>query len=248
MQSAFPAVEIIRPKGQGPVVLVCEHASRAMPPAYGSLGLDEAAMRSHAAWDIGAMEVAVALSAMLDAPLVMGGVSRLIYDLNRPPEAASAIPDRSEIFDIPGNRNLSDQDRAARAAAIHDPFHNALSDLLDQRAPTALVTIHSFTPVYNGVAREVEIGFLHDADGTLAKAALAAEEARGTYRAALNEPYTAADGVTYTLAKHGEARGLPALMIEVRNDLIDTSDTAEAMAAHLKDTLEAAMTQIGGPA
>ena len=86
----------------------------------------------------------------------------------------------------------------------------------------------------------MELGFLHHDDARLARACLAREQAAGTYRAALNEPYGKADGVTYTLARHGEARGLAPLMIEIRNDLIATTDTAQPMAAHLAGTLAAA--------
>lgn len=242
MHPTQPAFEIICPDGQGPVVLVCEHASCVIPPEFDNLGLDDPALGSHAAWDIGARDLAVALSALFEAPLVAGGVSRLVYDLNRPLEAASAIPEVSEIFEIPGNQGLTDDARQARFDAYHLPFHQALADVLDARAPSAMITVHSFTPVYNGVSRPVEIGYLHDKSADLAKAALAVEQAQGHYLAALNEPYAATDGVTYTLAKHGEVNGIPALMIEVRNDLIDTPETAQAMAQHLHGVLSAALT------
>ena len=244
MQSEPSAVEIIRPDGQGPVVLVCEHASRLIPSDFDGLGLNEAAQISHAAWDIGARDVAVVLSELFDAPLVAGGVSRLIYDLNRPLSASSAIPEKSEVFDVPGNRGLSASERQARFDAYHEPFHTAVDAILAARGPVAFVTIHSFTPVYNGITRDVEIGYLHDAGSAFAEAALQAEQVAGQYNAALNEPYAAVDGVTYTLAKHGESRGLPTLMIEIRNDLIDTEDAARAMAVHLHQTLTAAMSSL----
>jgi predicted N-formylglutamate amidohydrolase len=241
VQQDWSAVKVVRPEGRGPFVLVCEHAAREIPEEFAGLGLSADARDSHAAWDIGAMEVAVALSDQLDAPLVAGGVSRLVYDLNRPLDAASAIPERSEIHDVPGNRGLDAAARRDRFERVHEPFHNALSGVLDARTgPVSLVTVHSFTPVYNGVRRAVELGFLHHDDARLALACLAREQAAGTYRAALNEPYGKADGVTYTLARHGEARGLAPLMIEIRNDLIATTDTAQAMAAHLAGTLTAA--------
>ena len=234
--------EVVNAAGRGGALILCEHASHHIPPRYKGLGLAEGDCQSHAAWDPGARAVSLALSAALDAPLVASRVSRLVYDLNRPLDAASAIPAKSEVYDIPGNSGLSAEERAARHARWHDPFHAALAQVLDGRRGGAFVTVHSFTPVYNGARREVEIGYLHDAGDRLARAALAAEEARGRYRSALNEPYAASDGVTYTLRKHGEARGLPSLMIEVRNDLIDTEDKARAMAGHLYGTLAAALT------
>lgn len=241
LTEGWTPVEVTRASGRGPVVLVCEHASPLIPPAFEGLGLSQEAARSHAAWDIGALHVAQALSAALDAPLVAGGVSRLIYDLNRPLEAHDAIPERSEIFDVPGNAGLDEAARRARFEAIHEPFHAALAGVLDGRETAALVTIHSFTPVYRGVRREVELGYLFHENGAMADAALLAERMQGRYRAALNQPYGPGDGVTYTLAKHGEARGLPSLMIEIRNDLVASRDTARAMAAHLFGAIEAGL-------
>ncbi|PIE10000.1 MAG: N-formylglutamate amidohydrolase [Rhodobacterales bacterium] len=235
-------VSIHNAKGAAPVVLVCEHASRLIPERYKGLGLDAEARRAHIAWDIGALDVAQGLATRMDAPLVAGGVSRLVYDCNRPLEAHDAIPPRSEIYDIPGNRDLSDADRQARCAAIHDPFHEAVSEVIDAKADPALITIHSFTPIYKGARRALDLGFLFHGDhDALAQSALAAEQEAGRYTARLNEPYDASDGVTYSLARHGVARGLPALMIEIRNDLIDTPETADTMADHLSQTLTRAL-------
>lgn len=211
--------EVLRHDGGAPVCLVCEHASAAMPSSLGALGLAAGDRFSHAAWDIGAEALARELSAMLDAPLVIARVSRLVYDLNRPPEAPDAIPSRVEVIDIPGNRDLSPADRTARAEAIYVPFHTRVSDLLDSFAsPPALVTIHSFTPHWHGVPRPTEIGLLHDADPSLARAMLAAADP--SFRTELNQPYSAADGVTHTLRRHANPRGLSNVMIEVRNDLL----------------------------
>lgn len=246
MQTGIEAAEVIRPDGRAPVVLVCEHASAVIPAEYGDLGLTGAALTSHVAWDIGARDVAVALSDLLDAPLVAARVSRLVYDLNRPLSSPSAMPARSEVFDIPGNADLSEAERAARHAAYHDPFHAAVAQAVTTQqarvgGPVALITVHSFTPVFNSVPRAVELGFLYHSQGHLAEAALAVEQAKGRFNSALNAPYSSMDGVTYTLEKQGEARGLPSLMIEVRNDLIDTPDTAQDIARHLADTLSAAL-------
>ncbi len=240
----WTAVDVINPTGASPVLLVCEHASNTIPADLDGLGLTGEAAISHAAWDIGARDVATALAHALDAPLVTGTLSRLVYDLNRPPEAPDAIPGRSEIFDVPGNRGLDAASRAARVSRVHDPFHATLARTVSGRA--ALVTVHSFTPVYAGRPRAVELGFLHHREGGFAEAALSAERAHGTYRAALNEPYSVSDGVTYTLERHGEGRGLPALMIEIRNDLIATGTGARAMADHLAETLRTALAALPG--
>ena len=217
------AAEVINPGGGGPVVLVCEHASNTIPAALDGLGLDAAARISHAAWDIGAGVVAGGLSAALDAPLVVSRISRLVYDCNRPPSSEAAIAMQSEIYAIPGNRGLNPAARAARVAEVYEPFRRLLADTLDAHAARrpALVTVHSFTPVYHGVARAVELGLLHDADDRLARAMLAAAPPGRDAR--LNAPYDASDGVTHTLAEHAIPRGLLNVMIELRNDLLSDS-------------------------
>ncbi|SFE27083.1 N-formylglutamate amidohydrolase [Roseivivax sediminis] len=241
--SAWTAVEMVNRYGRSPFVLVCEHAALAIPEELDALGLAPEARDSHAAWDIGARDVAVALAEGLDAPLVAGTLSRLVYDCNRPPEAHDAVPAQSEVIAVPGNRDLDAAARAQRVALVHDPFHAAVEEVAAGRA--ALVTIHSFTPVYHGQHRAVELGFLCHHDESFARAALEVEAPRGRYRAALNEPYAASDGVTYTLRRHGDDAGRPAVMIEIRNDLIATAETARAMAAHLQETLTRAWDALG---
>ncbi|MDE9449428.1 N-formylglutamate amidohydrolase [Aliiroseovarius sp. Z3] len=249
LREVWPAAALIGAAGTAPVVLVCEHASQFIPPELESLGLADDALNSHAAWDIGALDVAKRLSALLDAPLVAGQISRLVYDCNRPLEAPDCIPARSEVFDIPGNANLSPAAKQHRFNVVHTPFHAVVDQAIDQQSsrtetPVLLITIHSFTPVYHGQRRTLDIGYLHDRNSKVATAAVEIEQTRGAYRTAINEPYAARDGVTYTLAKHAEARGLDNVMIEIRNDLIDTPATAEAMADHLAKTLTQVMAHL----
>lgn len=217
-------VSIIRPDAASDLVLVCEHASRRMPLSLGSLGLDEAALASHIAWDIGALAVAQAMSVTLDATLVAQNFSRLAYDCNRPPEAVDAVPQKSEIYSIPGNCGLSPSELQARADALYHPFQAALGEVIDKRLASGrdvvLVTIHSFTPVYFGKRRDVEIGILHDDDRRLADAMLDAAAAAGLEKVRRNDPYGPEDGVTHTLRRHGLTRKIPNVMLEIRNDLI----------------------------
>jgi predicted N-formylglutamate amidohydrolase len=245
-EAEWTPVEITGATGAAPIVLVCEHAACEIPAELDGLGLDDAARRAHVAWDIGAAALARRLSERLEAPLVSGGVSRLVYDCNRPFSAPDCIPEKSELFVIPGNRDLDAAARQARHESIHDPFHRALAETCSSQTrrcgqPITLITVHSFTPVFMGVHRDVEIGFLHHDDPTLAEAALAAEAVQGVYRTALNQPYAASDRVTYTLARHGEIEGRRAVMIEVRNDLIETDEAAERMGDHLCGTLTRAL-------
>lgn len=228
--AGFTPVVVSRESGASGIVVVCEHASPLIPPAFGDLGLSADARQSHIAWDPGALGVAQQVSDLLDAPLVAGGVSRLLYDCNRPPEAAGAIPPRSEIYDIPGNTGLSAREKAARVALIYTPFSTTLSQVLDTAQARVMITIHSFTPVYMGRSRAVEIGVLHDTDTHLADAMLAQSSAHTHLKTERNQPYGPNDGVTHTLKEHGTKRGLLNVMLEVRNDLIATPDAQEAVA------------------
>ncbi|MCB1357833.1 MAG: N-formylglutamate amidohydrolase [Maritimibacter sp.] len=216
--AAFEAVTCFGPEGRAPVLLLCEHASNHFPAAFGDLGIDEATRTSHVAWDPGALDLAQRLASDWGLPLVAGAVSRLVYDCNRPPEAADAIPARSELHAIPGNRDLSDADRAARVAAVYAPWVAAVEAAIDRAEPQAILTLHSFTPVYFGKPRSVQIGILYDRDTQLSDALLAQDWGRFVVRG--NEPYGPEDGVTHTLRRHAVSRGLPNAMIEVRNDLL----------------------------
>lgn len=234
----------------GAVVLVCEHASRLLPQSVGTLGLSSDALSSHIAWDPGALELSRLLSSKLDALLVYQRFSRLIYDCNRPPESPAAMPEKSEIYEIPGNRDLSVAERYARTAAIYVPFHDRISAELARRSgegrPNVVVTAHSFTPVYFGTPRAVEIGILHDSDSRLADAMLDGAAKAGRFRVERNSPYGPDDGVTHTLRLHALPAGYANVMIEVRNDLITNSVDQEVMADYLAGLIADAVSAIGG--
>lgn len=244
-----PAVAIENKAALGDIVVVCEHASHLIPPALGDLGIDTPALASHIVWDPGALKLARHLSTSLDAVLYYQRYSRLVYDCNRPPEAASAIVGKSEIYDVPGNQNIREADRQARIREIYLPFRDGLSEILSTRKAegraSILVTIHSFTPIYFGRRREVEIGVLHDSDSRLADAILAkAEGTDQNYVVMRNQPYGPADGVTHTLIEHGIANGIPNVMIEVRNDLLASADGQAVIAAYLATLIEKGVSEI----
>lgn len=244
----FNVVETENGTAPGPFLFVCEHASNAFPQTFGTLGLDAQAQRAHIAWDPGALGVARSLAARLDAPLVHACVSRLIYDLNRPPSSPGAMTALSESYAIPGNRALDAAERRRRTEAVYLPFHDALRAEIARRLAAGpapiVVTVHSFTPVWLGTARTVELGVIHDADATLARAVLTEARARTGLDCRLNEPYSAADGVTHTLRLHATPYGLPNVMLEIRNDLIADAAAEDAMAARLAPVLRAALAAI----
>jgi predicted N-formylglutamate amidohydrolase len=231
----------------GPFVFICEHASARLPHVLGTLGLSDETLQSHIAWDPGALDLARLLSAHFDSPLVYQRFSRLAYDCNRPPNAPGAMPEVSEIYRVPGNENLSADQRDARTNGLYRPFHAAVSQLIDRRLAagltTALVTVHSFTPIYFGTRRTVEVGILHDDDSRLADRMLEAgahSEGLG-YDLRRNAPYGPADGVTHTLKLHGISRGIENVMIEVANSLLHDQAGQQVMAGYLVSLLEEAM-------
>ncbi|MEV8466805.1 N-formylglutamate amidohydrolase [Fluviibacterium sp. DFM31] len=233
-----PACALHRPEGRSAVVLACEHASNAIPASLNGLGLAPADRTSHAAWDIGAQDLSLALSQRLDAPLVLSRVSRLVHDCNRPVGAPDAIPARSEVIEVPGNRDLTAEARRQRETEVHAPFHALLAEVLAAHpVPPVLVTVHSFTPVYHGTPRAVELGFLHGPDDRLARAMLSAVRDVSGLQSALNAPYGPSDGVLHTLEVHALPQERLNVMIEVRNDLLRTPAQCAAMA----DTLAAAL-------
>ncbi|MBD3764064.1 MAG: N-formylglutamate amidohydrolase [Rhodobacterales bacterium] len=240
---AFPACVENR-EATGRVVLVCEHASNAMPAPWGDLGLTADQRQAHIAWDPGALGLARGLALRLGAVLVHAPVSRLIYDCNRAPDSPGAMPERSENHDIPGNHGLEQSARAARTRAVYLPFHATLSAEIARRLALGLrpvlVTVHSFTPVYHGQPRAVEFGVIHDADAGLARAIAAGGAAAGLVTR-LNEPYSAADGVTHTLRLQALPYGLPNAMLELRNDLIADAPAQEAMADRLAPVIAQAV-------
>ena len=237
-------LQVARLDGGGPasVLLVCEHASNALPARFGSLGLDDRQRASHIAWDLGALDLALALASRLGAPLLRALVSRLVFDLNRPPGAPDAIAERSELTDVPGNVGLTDAERQARVDAVHAPWVAALVATIDAVGPRALVSVHSFTPVFAGRPRTTEVGVIHDRDARLADAVLARAHSPGWER---NRPYGPEDGVTHTLRTFAQPRDLLPLMIEVRNDLLQGAAAVERMADALAGVLVPSLAACG---
>jgi predicted N-formylglutamate amidohydrolase len=234
-------VAIENMSGAGKFLFVCEHASRTIPEALGTLGLSAEALVSHIAWDPGALAISRMMAKSLNSALIFQRFSRLAYDCNRPPEAADAMPAISEIYTVPGNADLDEHARRIRTEALYLPFTAALADLISKRRAsgqeTVLVTVHSFTPVYKGQSRAVEIGILHDADSRLADAMLALASNTKDFDVRRNAPYGPQDGVTHTLKRHGLENGLLNVMIEVRNDLIQNEIAQGVIADYLSGLL-----------
>ncbi len=227
-------VTTINPDGRSPVVLVCEHASNRIPAALGDMGLQQQHRQSHIAWDIGAEAVARAMAARLDAVLFVQNYSRLICDCNRKTSVGDFIPLLSESVSIPGNAGLTGVEREARTAEIFTPFHAAVAAEVDRRMTrhnrVILVTIHSFTPRFNGVDRPWHIGVLFNRSRELPGRIIDLLRRDTRYFIGENQPYSMSDETDYTIPVHGEAHGLPCAEIEIRNDLVQTAAQQEEMA------------------
>jgi predicted N-formylglutamate amidohydrolase len=239
------AVLVTNARGASPFVIVCDHASNRLPARYGDLGLSHSERLSHIAWDPGALAVARMLSDRLDAPLVQSTVSRLIIDCNRDLDAPDLIWTLSEATRIAANENLDGAERQYRIDHFHRPYHASIETLLEARRhagqETVLICLHSFTPVYHGVARPWPIGSIHGADTRYTRAAYdALAAAEPGLNIGWNEPYAALNGVTLTLEKHGDGRGLDATMIEIRNDEILEPAGVALWSDRLAHCLEAA--------
>lgn len=236
-----PPLEIINGEGRGSAVLLCDHASRRIPRRLGNLGLDPVALSEHIAWDPGAAAVARHLSARLDAPLVLSGYSRLVIDCNRPLHSPGSIAEQSAGVRIPGNQRLSPVQRATRIHELFRPYHDAIGRLLDGRSnrATALLSIHSFTPVLNGEVRPWRVGISHWRDRRLATLLLGALCRDRDLRVGDNEPYPIEEDIDYTIPLHGDGRGLPSVMIEMRQDGLRSPGAAAAWALRLAEAYRA---------
>ena len=210
--------------GRSPFLFTCDHYGRLLPRQLGDLGLPARELTRHIAWDIGIAGVAERLANMLGAHLIAQRYSRLVIDCNRPPGAASSIPVISEATVIPGNERISAEEKEARRREIFDPYHRRINAVIDSRVhakrPTVLVALHSFTPVYAGVARPWHIGTLYHRDTILPRLLLRHLRAESDLVVGDNEPYAVSDLTDYTIPVHAETRGLLNTGIEIRQDLI----------------------------
>ena len=240
-----PAFSIERPDGVSAFVLACDHASRRLPRALGDLGLTEVQRAAHIAWDIGAAAVAQRLSAALDATLVLQHYSRLVIDCNRPPTAPDSIPRHSGGIPIPGKVDISVDHATLRRREFFDPYHAALGWVLAERGvagrPPVLIALHSFTPDYPGQQRPWHTGLLYHRDTRLAQQLLPLLRADTALTVGDNQPYAMSDATDYTLVIHGEARGIPHVGIEIRQDLIEDPAGQAAWADRLATVLPAAL-------
>jgi len=225
-------------------VIVVDHASRRIPRALGDLGLPPDQLQRHIAWDIGALGVARRMAESLHAALIAQNYSRLVIDCNRDPAVATSIPTIGEHIEIPGNIGLTAEGVAARRGEIFEPYHRQVRALLDERAaagrPTILVAQHSMTNVFKGVRREMHAAVLYNRDRRFAGLVLEGLRSEAGLVIGDNEPYFVSDETDYTIPRHAEARGLPHVEIEIRQDLISDDAGQDEWARRICRALQSA--------
>jgi len=222
---------ILHERGAAPALVVCDHASRAIPKSLNRLGLPELATWQHVAWDSGAGELARGLAAVLDAPAVLAGYSRLVVDCNRRPDDPEAFRRVSDGWEIPGNAALDDEARRRRLAACFDPYHDCIAALLaglERRGPRPLlVSVHTFTPLLDGRDRPWHVGVLWDHDESSALRLLAGLREQPGIVVGDNEPYSGKHPSGFTVDHHAGRSGLPHVCIEVRQDQFESAAGTE---------------------
>ena len=238
---AHDPFSVVNPEGAAPVLIICDHASRHVPPEYDNLGLPESRLSQHIAWDIGAGEVSRRLAALLDAPAVLCGTSRLVIDCNRLFGDDSSMPASSDGVTIPGNAAIDEAERQRRISRYFHPYHDKISRRINRHLQhdrrLALISIHSFTPEMDGFQRPWHVGLLWDQDQSLAAPIVRELRRDPDLVVGENQPYAGANPPGYALDAHAADNGLPIAVFEIRQDLIETEQGAERWA----DILAAAL-------
>lgn len=218
-------------------IVICDHAGNRIPHLLGSLGLAQRELERHIAWDIGVSEVAQDLGRELGACVILQPYSRLVIDCNRPLTSPESVVQESDGTVIPGNLAIAPEEAQLRAQCIFEPYHARIRRELDERSArgrtSALIFLHSFTPVLGGSARAWHAGVLHHRDQRLAAPLLRGLRAEPDLIIGDNEPYAASESTDYGLIEHGEGRGLPCVELELRQDLLTNAQSQAAWSRRL---------------
>ena len=242
-----PSFEVINRDGKTPLLLVCDHASQEVPKVLDKLGMSDDALERHIAYDIGAAEVSRRLSAILDAPCVLAGYSRLLIDLNRPPGHPQSIMEASDNTEIPGNFTLSDDAKRQRIRELFEPYHDAVNRALariwENGAAPALFSVHSFSPGFGDQPRPWDIGVLWNHDPRIAVPLMEILESQGL-NVGNNEPYSGHD-LAYTIDMHAGAAGLPSCVVEINQNQVRNESGIKCWSNYLGEAIAEILKQPG---
>lgn len=235
--------EVISGSPHSGILFICDHASNAIPEDLGDLGLSCQQLERHIAYDIGAAWVTRELAKQFNAPAILTSFSRLVIDPNRGRDDPTLVMKLSDGAIIPGNRYADEGEVKHRLTRFYDPYDRQIQKAIEEGimkgVPPAVISIHSFTPVWRGVPRPWKIGILWDRDDRLAKPLLSSFEKQGIV-VGNNEPYSGAlEGDT--LNRHATHRGLAHVLIEIRQDLISCESKAREWAQEIADHIRLAL-------
>ena len=240
-----PPFTVYNEGGRAPLLLLCDHASKAVPKSLGTLGISDAELSRHIGWDIGGLDCAIECAKQLDAPLVASGYSRLVIDCNRWPGGEGSTPEVSDGTLVPANVCLTQEMASARAEACFWPYHREVDRHLDRMTAggrkVCMLVVHSFTPQMNGFRRPWHVGVLWNEDARLPEPLLAQLRKDPALVVGDNEPYSARASYEYTLNSHARPRVLPHCSLEVRQDLMDTPAKAREWGRRLAAPIGAAV-------
>lgn len=231
-REVYEAFETIEGARKAAVFLTCEHASERLPEGYAWHPKDERLHGTHWAFDLGAADIVYELAAALEAPAVLSRFSRLLIDPNRPKDSETLFREEAEGEPVELNRDLTEAEQKRRIERYYQPYHDAISGHLGRHDAEVLFSIHTFTPVYEGETRPMEVGVLFDTQDDLAEAAARAIRDAG-FVTAMNEPYSGKAGLIYAAEHHAEAHGRKALELEVRQDLAVRPDARAKLVSAL---------------
>ena len=246
----LPAYELVGTRdSHSPILIVCDHASRKVPKVLRGLDIDGQYFEQHIGYDIGAAGVSRMLAERLNATAVLAGFSRLVIDANRFLTAHDSIPSISDGVAIKGNERLTDIDKMLRVEELFIPYHyeinRAISNIRQHFSMPLLMSVHSYTPVFQGFERPWEIGVLWEGDDGVASMLLDYLREHTRYHVGENEPYHACNPIGYTVKTHAETKGYPHILVEIRQDLIrDEKGQAEFASVfanaleHIRNTLD----------
>jgi len=224
MNQPIPTHRALNPAGQAPLVLICDHASKVVPPELHDLGLTQEEIARHIGWDIGAAKLTELLCQRLDAPGFCSAVSRLVVDCNRAPDDPTLICEVSDGVVVPGNRDVDAAEYQRRLDRYFHPYHRDVAAAMQAKIAAgpkaALLSIHSFTPHMKGRQRPWHVGILWDSDARLPVPLMQALGEEPGIVVGDNEPYSGRSRAGYSIRAHGEAHGVPHVLVEVRQDLI----------------------------
>lgn len=213
------------------ILLLCEHASLRLPPPLNWPQEDAWIVGTHWSFDLGARKLTLELAATLDASAVLARFSRLLIDANRPPDSATLLRDEADGRRVHLNQGVADDERARRLRDYYHPYHRRIDSCLEAQPQAAILSVHTFTPVYEGTTRNLEVGVLFNREAELGRRFAEVLREHG-WQSALNEPYSGADGFAFSPELHGKRHRRTWLELEIRQDIaVDETRRAQVLTA-----------------